>query len=112
MAAWTPTPLAPVRALVLSARVESTASSRGSTMSNSHRRFWITGSVLTAAAAALSLGTLAVVAPRPAAAANRPGCAKGLEHRTAEQSHIVTQTVHDTFHSATGQICPVAPPGT
>ena len=178
-------------------------------MSKSHRHFWITGSLLTAAAAAaLSLGALAVITPRSAAAANRPGCSqdlkRDLKHRTAEQTirehlallqagsldaamcdyddaavvilpgqvvtgldnirgglsgvgallggaipqvqtltatsdvvmitftafgtpctlpdgsdtyivekgHIVTQTVHDTFHSAPGFICPVAPPGT
>jgi ketosteroid isomerase-like protein len=174
-------------------------------MSKSPRRFWITGSLLTAAAAAaLSLSALAVVAPRAAAAASRPGCSKDLKHRTAEQTirehlallqagnldeamcdyddnavvilpgqiitgldnirgglsgvgallggaiptiqtltatadvvmitfsafgtpctlpdgsdtyiidkgHIVTQTVHDTFHSAPGFTCPAAPPGT
>jgi hypothetical protein len=178
---------------------------KGFTMSKSRRRFWITGSVLTAAATvALSAGVITATVPRRAAAANRPGCSKDLKHRTAEQAireHlallqagnleqamcdydenalvilptqlvtgldkiqaglsgvgsllggavpqiqtliatddavmitftafgtpctlpdgsdtyivrkglIVEQSVHDTFHSAPGQTCPAAPPGT
>jgi ketosteroid isomerase-like protein len=175
-------------------------------MSKSRRHHWIAGSLLTAAvaAAALSPGMFALLAPRAASAANRPGCSRDLKHRTAEQTirehlallqagsldaamcdydaaavvilpgqivtgldnirgglsgvgallggaipqiqtltatpdvvmitftafgtpctlpdgsdtyvvdkgHIVTQTVHDTFHSAPGQTCPAAAPGT
>lgn len=57
----------------------------GVIMSKSQRRFWITGSLLTAAATvALSSGLITAAVPRHAAAANRPGCSNDLKHRTAE----------------------------
>ena len=36
----------------------------------------------------------------------------GSDTYVVEKGHIVTQTVHDTFHSAPGAVCPVAAPGT
>jgi hypothetical protein len=36
----------------------------------------------------------------------------GSDTYVVEKGHIVTQTVHDTFHSAPGAICPLAAPGT
>jgi len=36
----------------------------------------------------------------------------GSDTYVVEKGHIVTQTVHDTFRSADGETCPVAPPGT
>jgi len=36
----------------------------------------------------------------------------GSDTYIVEKGHIVTQTVHDTFQSAPGSTCPVAPPGT
>jgi hypothetical protein len=35
----------------------------------------------------------------------------GSDTYVVEKGHIVTQTVHDTFHSAPGAVCPVATPG-
>jgi hypothetical protein len=35
----------------------------------------------------------------------------GSDTYVVEKGHIVTQTVHDTFHSAPGAVCPVAAPG-
>ena len=35
----------------------------------------------------------------------------GSDTYIVERGQIVTQTVHDTFHSAPGQTCPVAAPG-
>lgn len=35
----------------------------------------------------------------------------GSDTYIVEKGHIVTQTVHDTFHSAPGAVCPVAAPG-
>ena len=36
----------------------------------------------------------------------------GSDTYVVEKGHIVTQTVHDTFHSAPGAVCPAAAPGT
>jgi ketosteroid isomerase-like protein len=36
----------------------------------------------------------------------------GSDTYVVEKGRIVTQTVHDTFHSAPGFVCPLAPPGT
>jgi len=35
----------------------------------------------------------------------------GSDTYVVEKGHIETQTVHDTFHSASGAICPLAAPG-
>jgi len=51
------------------------------------RRFWITGSLLTAAATvALAAGVITATVPRRADAAHRRGCSKDLKHRTAEEA--------------------------